>query len=443
MLCEGGVISAIGPDLASTAPASCRRIDASHLLIYPGLINTHHHFFQAFVRNQLALDWSQLTLVQWLDRIYKIFTLIDEDCIYHSTRVSLAELIKHGCTTAFDHQYCFNRHAGSQLVDRQFEAAGELGVRLIVGRGTNTLPRSEGSTMPDEMLETTDGFLSDCQRLLDLYHDPDPLAMKGLVLAPCQPVNCREETFTEALALARERGVYLHTHLSEGENTAMEARFGQRSLDWCMERDFYGKDVWIAQGWEMTRDELKRMGQSGTGLSHCAPAMCLVGDGITDLAGAHASGVRIGLGVDGQASNDNSNLLQCIRLSYLLQCLGAAGREDRLPPPAAFLEYATRGGANLLGRSRLGQLRPSYAADFFAVDCRDVDLVGTLHDPALIPVKVGFSKPVDLTVIGGEVVWQKGEFTHIDEHKLAADAQQVCQRVILDSQVVRSFGSST
>ncbi len=433
LLCENGVITAIGPDLAAQAAPDCERIDARNLLVYPGLINTHHHFFQAFVRNQLSLDWSLLTLEQWLERIYRIFALVDEDCIYHSTRVSLAELAKHGCTTAFDHQYCFNRHAGSYLVDRQFEAAEQLGMRFVAGRGTNTLPRAEGSTMPDEMLETTEQFLRDCERLIEGYHDPGPYAMRSVVVAPCQPVNCRPETFTESLALARGHGVQLHTHLSEGENATMLARFGQRSLDWCLERDFCGEDVWFAHCWEMSRTELSLMAQTGTGLSHCAPAMCLVGDGITDLAGACAAGVRIGLGVDGQASNDNSNLLECIRLSYLLQCLGAAGREDPLPPPAAFLDFATRGGASLLGRSALGQLRVGFAADLFAIDARDVELVGTLHDPALLPVKAGFGKPVDLTVVAGEVVWRDGNFSRVDEYELAEEAQAVCQRVILDS----------
>ena len=437
LLCGDGKVLQIGEMKEPLIDLDIEVIDGSNFIIYPGLINTHHHFFQAFVRNQISLDWSKLSLVQWLDRIYKIFTLINEDCIYHSSLVSLAELAKYGCTTAFDHQYCFNRHAGSHLVDRQFEAAEKLGMRFVAGRGTNTLRSSEGSTMPDEMVETTAEYLKDCERLISHYHDSAIYAMRSVVLAPCQPVNCKEETFIESLALARSHGIHLHTHLSEGENALMEARWGQRSLDWCIERGFYGSDVWLAHGWEMTTAEFQKMAETDTGLSHCTPAMCLVGDGITDLAAAYAAGVPIGLGVDGQASNDNSNLLECIRLSYLLQCLGAKDRANPIPPPEAFLNFATRGGAQLLGRSELGQLIVGSAADFFAIDCRNIELTGTLHDPALIPVKVGIGQPTAITVVAGQVIWRDGAFTHIDEHKISADANQVCEDVILGSSVMR------
>ncbi|MEO0437113.1 MAG: amidohydrolase [Pseudomonadota bacterium] len=436
LLCVDGRISEIAAAGSTRAPQNAEIIDAQNLIVYPGLINTHHHFFQSLVRNQLALDWSTLTLVQWLERVYKVFTLINEDCIYHASRVSLAELAKSGCTTAFDHQYCFNRHAGSRLVDRQFEAATEVGLRLVVGRGTNTLPSSEGSTMPDEMVETTSIFLRDCERLVDSYHDPEPFSMRALVLAPCQPVNCLEETFLEALVFARAKKLRLHTHLCEGENALMQERWGQRSLDWCEDRDIVGADIWFAHGWEMTEAELQRMGQTGTGLAHCPAAMCLVGDGITNLAAANAFGVPIGFGVDGQASNDNSNLLECIRLAYLLQCLGAKDFTHPLPQPQQFLRFATRGGAELLGRPELGQLRVGAAADFFAVDSRRADFAATLHDPTLIPVKVGIPSPVDLTVAAGEVIWRDGAFTRIDEHEVTAAANTVYNSVILGSKVL-------
>ena len=442
LLCEDGVVRSITPHDPEFQYTDAEVIDGRDLLVYPGLVNTHHHFFQALVRNQLALDWSRLSLVQWLERIYQIFTLINEDCIYHASLVSLAELAKHGCTTAFDHQYCFNRHAGTQLIDRQFDAAAQVGLRLVAGRGTNTLPRSQGSTMPDEMLETTEVFLKDCERLIKRYHDAAPHAMTNVVVAPCQPVNCLEDTFIEGMALARSHGVRLHTHLSEGENELMQARWGQRSLDWCLEREIAGGDVWFAHCWEMSEDELRRMGETSTGLSHCPAAMCLVGDGITDLAAAHAFGVPIGLGVDGQASNDNSNLMECIRLAYLLQCLGASSRNYPLPEAHRFLNFATTGGAQLLGRSELGQLAPGSAADFFAVDRRGVDFAATLHDPALLPVKTGISGAVDLTVVAGRVVWRDGAFSHIDEEAVTMAANRVYNDVIFKSPVLSTTGVS-
>ena len=190
ILCEDGAIVSIGPELKRIAPEKAEVIDGSGLFVYPGLVNTHHHFFQCFVRNRAELDWTRYSVIEWLDRVYPIFSRLTEDCFYHSSVVAMAELIKHGCTTAFDHQYCFPRHAGSRIIDRQFEAAEMMGIRFHAGRGGNTLPKSEGSTIPDEMLETTDEFIADCARAIDAYHQSEPLAMRKVAVAPCQPVNC-------------------------------------------------------------------------------------------------------------------------------------------------------------------------------------------------------------------------------------------------------------
>lgn len=441
MLCRNGVISAIGKHAKDSVQdhETAEYIDGRNLFFYPGLINTHHHFFQAFVRNQAELDWTKLSLVQWLDRIYRIFTLINEDCIYHSSVVCMSELLKHGCTTAFDHQYCFNKHAGSYLIDRQFEAAEKLGMRFVAGRGTNTLSRDLGSTIPDEMCETTDRYLADCQRIIASYHDPKPMAMRSLVLAPCQPVNCHPETFTESVSLAKEHGLSLHTHLSEGENALMLERTGMRSLDWCIDKGFVGDKVWIAHGWEMTRDEMFKMAELDIGLSHCAPAMCLVGDGTTNLNAAYAAGVRIGLGVDGCASNDNSNLLECIRLAYLLQVLVARDRIDPVPAPRDFLKFATKGGADLLNRPELGQLKVGMAADFFAVDTEQIDYVGAEHDPRLLLVKMGLGKEVSLTAVNGEIVWRDGAFTRFEEAEAATDARMTFNKVIYESEIMKKL----
>jgi len=439
VLCVDGVIEKIDSAIDGSEYKNLETIDASKMIVYPGLINTHHHFFQTFVRNQKALDWAELSLVQWLERIYKIFTLVNEDCIHHSSVVTMAELIKHGCTTAFDHQYCFNDHAGSFLIDRQFEAARKTGIRFVAGRGTNTLPPEKGSTMPKQMVETTADYIRDCERIIKQFHSTDPYAMETVVLAPCQPINCELDTFTESLALARENQVSLHTHLSEGENSLMQSRWGKRSLDWCIDHGFYGSDVWIAHGWEMTRDELFRMAEIDLGLSHCAPAMCLVGDGTTNLHAAYKAGVRVGLGCDGAASNDNSNLLECVRLAYLLQSLINNERDDPMPPPFAFLEFATTGGASLLNRPNLGSLAVGQAADFFAIDTSDIDFVGADHDPALLPIKTGFGKPVDLTVINGEVVWQNGKFTKFDEVEAAHDAYSVFDRDIYQTSTMKQL----
>jgi hydroxyatrazine ethylaminohydrolase len=248
--------------------------------------------------------------------------------------------------------------------------------------------------------------------------------MHRVVVAPCQPANCTEATFADAAALARSHGVRLHTHLGEGENEVMRARTGRASIDWCEALGFAGRDTWIAHGWEFEPHELRQLAAAGTGVSHCPMPVFLVGQRITDLVGMLDAGVRTGLGVDGQASNDSSNLLECVRSAYLLHTL-AAGLHGRRPPqPAELLHIATAGGADLLGCPELGRLAPGMAADFFAVDVSGIEFAGTLHDPVSLPAKVGCSGPVKLTVVAGQMVWRDGAFTTFDEatHARAARA---------------------
>ncbi|MEM9787916.1 MAG: amidohydrolase family protein, partial [Pseudomonadota bacterium] len=247
ILCEGGAITQIGPNLTCD---DAEIIDGTGLFVYPGLVNTHHHFFQCFVRNRAELDWTRYSVIEWLDRIYPIFSRLTEDCFYHSSVVAMAELIKHGCTTAFDHQYCFPQHAGSRIIDRQFEAAELMGIRFHAGRGGNTLPKSAGSTIPDAMLESTDAFIADCERVIDAFHDPAPLSMRQVAVAPCQPVNCYRETFEQSVALARDKGVILHSHVGEGESPVIEQVHGMRTVDYCEALGFAGPDTFYAHGWE-------------------------------------------------------------------------------------------------------------------------------------------------------------------------------------------------
>lgn len=430
LLTSGPAIQAIGENLgAQTLPPGTVVQDATGWFVYPGLINTHHHFFQCFVRNRANLDWTKLSVIEWLDRIYPIFAQLTQECFYHSSVTAMAELIKHGCTTALDHQYNFPRHAGKQLIDRQFEAAHLLGMRFHAGRGGNTLPKSEGSTIPDEMLETTDEFIGDCARLIDTYHDKSAFSMRQVVVAPCQPVNCYRETFVESVALARDRGVILHTHVGEGESPVIEARHGMRTVEYLEELGFAGQDVFYAHCWELTHGELSRMAASGTGISHCPEPVYLVGAEVTDIPAISAFGLRVGLGCDGAASNDNSNLMHSLHSAYMLQCLVSSSRTHPVPPPADFLKYATTGGASLLGRQDIGRLAPGMAADLFAIDTRRMDYVGTRHDPLSLIPRVGIGMPTDMTMINGRIVWQKGEFPGLDEGKLFADAEAALSKL--------------
>ncbi len=426
LLIEGGRILSIGKNLEG---AAAETLDAAGKFVYPGLVNTHHHFFQTFVRNLVTIDYPNMLVVEWLDKIYRVFQLVDPDVIYYSSLTAMADLLKHGCTCAFDHQYCYTKATGKSPVDRQMEAAQLLGIRYHAGRGVNSLPRQMGSTMPENMLETTDEYLKDCERLIALYHDPKPLSMRQIVLAPCQPINSFKETFTETIKLAREKGVRMHTHLGEGENPIMLERVGMRTLDWCREIGFIGPDVWYAHGWELNPDEFRVLAETGAGVSHCPAPAVLGGFPILDIKAMMDAGVSISLGCDGSATNDSSNLLDSLRMAYLMQSFHSKQRGGAVSS-YDMLKIATVGGAKALGRDDLGSLAPGKAADLFMVDADALELTGTLHDPKSLLARVGVTGPVWLTMVNGAVVYKDGRLQRVDERALAREGETVCDRVL-------------
>ncbi len=428
MLIEGPSIIQIGKGIEAEVHTV---IHAKDKFIYPGLINTHHHFFQTFVRNMISIDYPNMLVVDWLDKIYPIFQKINEEVIYYSSLTAMADLVKHGCTCAFDHQYCYTKVSGKNLVDRQMEAAELLGIRYHAGRGTNTLPRSEGSTIPDGMLETTDEFIKDCERIIMLYHDPKPFSMRQIVVAPCQPINSYQDTFTESVALARDKGVHLHTHLYEGDRSIIKQRYGKTSLEWCRDIGFVGSDVWIAHGWEIDQEEYQFMAKTGTGISHCPAPAILGGFPILDIKGLQKKGVLVSLGVDGSATNDGSNMLDSLRMAYLMQAYHSKSRGGCVSP-YDMLKVATINGANTLGRKDIGSLEVGKAADLFMIDTSVLELTGALHDPKNILAGLGVTGNVWMTIINGKVVYEAGHLTGVDEQKLARQGEEICTRVIRD-----------
>lgn len=427
MLIEDQKIIEIGQNLSAEGVDEI--IEGKNKFIYPGLINTHHHFFQTFIRNTIKVDYPNMTVPEWLAKIYPIFKLVNNDVIYYSSLTAMADLLKHGCTTAFDHQYCYTNRTGVEAVDRQMEAAKLLGIRYTAGRGTNTLPRSEGSTMPEEMLETTDEFINDCQRLIEKYHDPEPFSKSQIVVAPCQPLNCYKDTFVESVKLARSHKVHLHTHLGEGENEVILQRFGMSSLDWCEETDFIGEDVWFAHGWELTDAELDRLAKYKTGISHCPAPAVLGGFPILDFNKFKEKGVLLSLGCDGSSTNDSSNLLDSLRMAYLMQAFHSKQRGGCVTP-YELLKIATINGAKTLGRHDIGSLEIGKAADLFMIDMTKLELTGTWHDPANLLARGGVTGPTWLTMVGGNIVSREGRLVGIDEEKLAYEGEQVCSEVL-------------
>ena len=426
MLIDGPKIAAIGKDIKAE---DAEVIDASGKFVYPGLVNTHHHFFQTFVRNMTTIDYPNLTVMDWIDKIYRIFQKIDDNVIYYSSLTAMADLLKHGCTTAFDHQYCYTTATGKRPVDRQMEAAAQLGIRYSAGRGGNTLPREKGSSIPAAMVESTDEFIKDCERLIDKYHDAKPYAMNQIIVAPCQPINCYKDTFVESLKLARDKGVRLHTHLGEGESEGVKERYGMRTVEWCREMGFVGEDVFYAHAWELTPEEYKVLAETKTGISHCPAPAVLGGFPILDIKKLTEMGILVSLGCDGSATNDSSNELDALRMAYLMQSYHT---KERGGCTSAYdmLKVATINGAKMLGRPELGSLEIEKGADLFMIDTNKLELTGARHDPKNMLARVGVTGPVWMTMVNGKVVYKDGHLTGVDEEKLAREGEEVCTKVL-------------
>jgi len=398
-----GVIEQVGPTEHLPREAD-QVIDARGYVVLPGLINTHHHMFQALTR---CIPSGQThDLLGWLGALYPVWARLTPEACAASARLVLAELLVSGCTTVFDHHYVFSN--GTSL-DPIVEAARELGVRLVIGRGGQTLP---GKVAPLELCESEGAILEDCARLLDAYHDPRTFSMSRLVVAPQQLLRLDPRFASRLATFAQDRGLRLHTHLSEtaGENALCLELHGCRPLAFAERVGWIGPDVWYAHGVHLNSEEIQRLGQARTGVAHCPSSNMRLGSGIAPVGELIAAGVPVGLGIDGSASNDSSNMLLEARMALLLQRVrGGAGAMDA----RAALELATRGGARLLGRDELGVLAPGKAADFVGVDTRRRELAGAQADPvaALVLCVV---PTVDLSVINGRVRVRHGELLGFD-----------------------------
>lgn len=417
LLIRDGFIEQVGPT-ASLPGEADEVLDLSGHLVLPGLINTHHHFYQTLTR---AVPAAQDTnLFNWLMTLYPIWARIQPEDIYISTITALAELALSGCTTASDHLYIFPN--GSQL-DDQIRAGLEIGLRLHASRGSMSLGESKGGLPPDSVVEEEAFILKDSQRLIEAYHDPNPGAMTQIVLAPCSPFSVTGELMQQSVVLAREYGVQLHTHLAETEDEEQFCleRFGHRPVGYMEAVDWIGPDVWFAHSIYVNESEIELYARTGCGVAHCPSSNMRLASGIAPVLKMLTSGVKVGLGVDGSASNDGSNMIEEARQAMLIARLGAglAGAslsgEESLPLMGArqALWLATKGGAAVLGRDDIGSLEVGKCGDFFAVNLQQLNYAGALHDPLAALV---FCAPThaDYTVVGGEFVVKEGRLQPVD-----------------------------
>jgi 8-oxoguanine deaminase len=412
-----GLIEQVAPTEA-LPPTADQILDLSGCVVFPGLVNTHHHFYQTLTRAVPAAQ--DANLFNWLKTLYPIWARLTPEDIFVSTQVALAELALSGCTTASDHLYLFPN--GSRL-DDEIEAARTSGLRLHASRGSMSLGESQGGLPPDSVVDSETHILADSQRLIETYHDPKPGSHLQIVLAPCSPFSVTSDLMRESAKMARHYQVHLHTHLAETEDEQAFClqKFGYRPVGYMQAVDWMGSDVWFAHSVYVSPEEIQVFARHHCGVAHCPTSNMRLASGIAPIKQYRAAGVNVGLGVDGSASNDGSHLLAEARQAMLLSRLqegitGFSLSNDptrKLMTAREALELATLGGAAVLGRRDIGSLEPGKCADLAAVRLGRLAYAGALHDPLSALV---FCAPqnVDWNIVHGKVVVENGQHTLLD-----------------------------
>ncbi|MGO9410573.1 MAG: 8-oxoguanine deaminase [Spirochaetia bacterium] len=424
ILIEGNLIARIGPGV--TAPPGARVIDCSRHVVVPGFVNTHHHFFQTLTRNLPAVQDAKL--FDWLVYLYEVWKNIDEEAIYTSSLLAMGELLKTGCTCSTDHLYLYPRGAGD-FVSRQFEAAEKVGMRFSPSRGSMSLSKKDGGLPPDSVVQDADTILADSERVIKRFHDPDPLSMRKIVLAPCSPFSVTEELMRESARLARRHGVRLHTHLAEtaDEDQYCREKYGVRPVALMERCEFIGPDVFYAHGIFFNDEELGVLRRTGAQIAHCPSSNMRLASGICRVRDMLDRGIPVSLAVDGSASNDSSDFLGELRHALLLQRVargsGALTARD-------VLRMATETGAGVLGFERIGRIEAGFAADLAIFDVDRLEYAGSLSDPFAALVFAGYNHGTDYTICNGTVVVDKGKLTGVDERELTRDANRIADSLL-------------
>ncbi|MCY4191590.1 MAG: 8-oxoguanine deaminase [Rhodospirillaceae bacterium] len=424
LFCCDGIIEQVGPtaDLPTVAD---QVIELADHVVIPGLVNTHHHLCQNLTR---AVPMAQdASLFGWLQTLYPIWQRMGPDHLRISALVGMAELALSGCTTSSDHLYLFPN--GSRL-DDQIQSAVDLGFRFTATRGSMSIGESKGGLPPDSLTEDEDAILEDCIRVVDTFHDPGPQAMVQVAIAPCSPFTVSQDLMRQSAVLAREKGVRLHTHLAENVEDidySLE-RFGMRPGEYIEDVGWVGEDVWHAHCVQLDAEENALFARTGTGIAHCPCSNMRLASGIAPVRAWLDRGVKVGLGVDGSASNDDANLLTEARQAMLLQRV--KGHSAELTAREA-LRIATRGGAAVLGREDdIGSLEVGKNADFAAYDLNTPAMAGTDWDPLAALI---FCRPAQATwtVIGGRPIVRDGLIASVDFDAVLTEHRRLV-RMLMD-----------
>ncbi|PPA31320.1 8-oxoguanine deaminase [Aeromonas jandaei] len=422
LVIENGLISEVLAAGQQSARPCDQLFDARDHVVLPGLINTHHHFYQTLTR-----AWGPVVnqpLFPWLKTLYPVWARLTPDALALASKVAMAELLLSGCTTAADHHYLFPRGM-EESIDIQVAAVRELGMRAMLTRGSMSLGEDEGGLPPRHTVQGQQQILDDSLRLVRQYHERGAGAQIQIALAPCSPFSVTEEIMVESAKLAAELDVRLHTHLAEtlDEEAFCLARFGLRTVDYLEKVGWLGDRTWLAHGIHFNPDEIARLGAAGTGVCHCPVSNMRLASGICPTLDLEAAGAPVGLGVDGSASNDASNLMQEARQALYLQRLRYGA--ERITPRKV-LEWATAGSARLLGRGDLGELLPGKQADLALFKLDDLRFSGS-HDPIAALILCGAER-ADRVMVGGKWRVVDGAIEGLDieqliaRHKVAAAA---------------------
>ena len=426
MRIDNGKVNRIGVGLA--IPDGHRIIDCSNLVVVPGFVNTHHHFYQTLTRNLPAVQDAKL--FDWLVYLYEVWKYIDEEAIYYSSLLAMSELLKTGCTCSTDHHYLFPRQcAESDLTGIQFEAADRLGMRFSPTRGSMSLSKKDGGLPPDTVVQTDEKILEDSERVIKKYHDPDPMAMHKVVLAPCSPFSVTKKCMLESARLARRYGVRLHTHLCEtvDEENQCKAMYGIRPVELMQECELIGPDVFYAHGIWFNDEELRILAETGSHIAHCPSSNMRLGSGICRTREMLDLGINVGIAVDGSASNDSSDMLAEMRNALLLARVKYGSQA--LTARDVF-KMGTENGARMLNFGKVGRLEEGWAADLAIFDVSGIAYAGSHSDPIASLLFCGCDHTTKYTIVNGQVVVDDRRVVGIDEDELARKANRISETLL-------------
>ena len=425
LLVDGNRIAKIGRNLA--APEGVMAIDASRHVVTAGFVNTHHHFFQTLTRNLPAVQNAKL--FDWLVYLYEIWKGVDEEAVYWASSLAMAELLLTGCTCTTDHHYLYPQELSGDLPGVQFEAAASLGIRFAPTRGSMSRSKKDGGLPPDSCVQGEERILSESEAVIRRFHDPSEGSMRRVALAPCSPFSVSRELMIETARLARRHGVRLHTHLAEtaDEEEYCLSTYGLRPLELMEECEFIGSDVWYAHGIFFSDREIDTLARTGTGVAHCPSSNMRLGSGICRVRDLLDRGAPVGIGVDGSASNDSSDMLGELRQALLLQRVryGAGGLTAR-----EAYRMASASGARMLGFEKLGTLDEGMIADIALFDVQRLEYTGGLSDPSAALLFCGYNHAADWVIVNGRVAVEHGRLSGGQEEEIRKNAGRVSQRLL-------------